>query len=80
MEQNKILLTPQETSELFFGGSRSAWTLLQDAKKKCLPAIKIGNRVFFELNTLNDFFDKQLSASISTSNVTVNKNGIQKID
>lgn len=78
MEQCRILLTAEETSKTFFGGKRSSWSLLQDAKKKRLPAIHLGNRVFFELHSLNAYIDQQLESSV-TSEVT-EIDGIHRID
>ena len=37
MDQNKVLLTAEEAAQRFFNGKRSAWSLLQDAKKKRAP-------------------------------------------
>ena len=76
---NKILLTAEETSKTVFHGKRSAWSLLMDAQKKRLPAIHIGNRVFFELNSLNKYFNQKLQESILPSS-TVTNTGIRRID
>ena len=46
MEKCKVLLTAEEASRSFFAGKRSAWSLLQDAKCKRLPSVRLGNRVF----------------------------------
>lgn len=81
METNKILLTSEEVSQKFFNGKRSPWSLLQDVKKKRLPALHIGNRVFFELHTLNSWFDSQLAESLNnTMEVPKHDGGIRKID
>lgn len=80
MQTNKILLTPTEVSQKFFGGTRSSWSILQDVKKKRLPAIHFGTRVYLELNTLNDLFDKQLKTNFNTMSNATEKDGIKKID
>lgn len=81
METNKILLTSEEVSKKFFNGKRSPWSLLQDVKKKRLPALHIGKRVFFELHTLNSWFDSQLAESLNnTMEVSKYDGGIRKID
>ena len=76
--EHKVLLTAEEASKQIFGGKRSAWSLLQDAKNKRLPAIHIGNRVFFEVNSINVYIDKQLQKSLTTDTIEVD--GIRKID
>ncbi len=78
MDQSKVLLTAEEAAQQFFGGKRSAWSLLQDAKKKRLPSLHIGNRVFFELNSLNLYIEEQLQSSLTKEATIVD--GIQKID
>lgn len=78
MYENKVLLTAEEASREFFKGKRSAWCLLRDAKRKELPSMKIGHRVFFEVHSLNNYIEKQLQKSIS---VEVSEfDGIYKID
>lgn len=79
INESKLLMTAQEVSKTFFAGKRSPWSLLQDAKKKAIPCCKIGNRVFFEKNALNNFFDAQLMASTIKAETT-EINGIRKID
>lgn len=78
MEQNKILLTADEAAQQVFNGKRSPWSLLQDAKKKRLPSLHIGNRVFFELHSLNLYIEQQLQSSLSTEVTIID--GIRKID
>ena len=78
MDQNKVLLTAEEASVQIFCGKRSAWSLLQDAKKKRLPSLHIGNRVFFELNSLNLYIEQQLQTSLAKEVTIVD--GIRKID
>ena len=78
MDQNKVLLTAEEAAQRVFSGKRSAWSLLQDAKKKRLPSLHIGNRVFFELNSLNLYIEQQLQSSLTKEATIVD--GIQKID
>ena len=79
MKENPILMTAAETSKKIFQGKRSAWSLLQDAKQKKLPALKIGNRVFFEAHSLNDFITSRLNESIATPPTTFSS-GITRID
>lgn len=78
MDQNKVLLTAEEAAQRVFNGKRSAWSLLQDAKKKRLPSLHIGNRVFFELNSLNLYIEQQLQTSLAKEVTIVD--GIRKID
>ena len=78
MDQNKVLLTAEEAAQRVFSGKRSAWSLLQDAKKKRLPSLHIGSRVFFELNSLNLYIEQQLQSSLTKEATIVD--GIQKID
>lgn len=78
MDQSRILLTASEASRTFFGGKRSPWSLLQDAKKRHLPSVRIGNRVFFELHALNDYIDNQLANSVESNETEID--GIRKID
>ena len=78
MNQNKVLLTAEEAAQRVFSGKRSAWSLLQDAKKKRLPSLHIGSRVFFELNSLNLYIEQQLQTSLAKEVTIVD--GIRKID
>jgi len=66
--QNMVLMNAEEVSAKYFGGHRSAWCLLQDVKAKRLPAIHIGKRVFFELNTLNQFLQNKMKDSMQGIN------------
>lgn len=66
MDQNKVLLAAEEAAQRVFGGQRSAWSRLQDARKKRLPSLHIGNRVFFDLNSLNLYIEQQLQSSLTT--------------
>ena len=78
MNQSKVLLTAEEAAQQIFNGKRSALSLLQDAKKKRLPSLHIGNRVFFELNSLNLYIEQQLQTSLAKEVTIVD--GIRKID
>ena len=78
MNQSKVLLTAEEAAQQIFNGKRSAWSLLQDAKKQRLPSLHIGNRVFFELNSLNLYIEQQLQTSLAKEVTIVD--GIRKID
>lgn len=77
-KSNFLLMNAEETSIRIFNRQRSPWSLLQDAKKKRLPCLHIGTRVFFELNTLTQYLDKQLSKSIEQPSEEYD--GIRKID
>ena len=77
MEKRK-LLTVQEASLQIFNGKRSPWSLLQDIKKRRLPAVHLGNRIFLELNSLNTFIDQELEKSISKEGSCID--GICKIE
>jgi hypothetical protein len=78
MDQRKVLLTAEEASLHFFQGKRSPWSLLQDVKKKRLPAIHLGNRIFFEVHSLNNYIEQQLQKSLSSEVIDID--GIRKID
>lgn len=78
MEQCKVLLTAEEASLQFFNGKRSPWSLLQDVKKKRLPAIHLGNRIFFEVHSLNHYIEQQIQKSLSSEVTEID--GIHKIN
>jgi len=78
MEQRKILLTAKETSLQVFNGKRSPWSLLKDAKNNVLPCMRIGNRIFFEAHSLNDYIENQLKKSLYKGVSEID--GIKKID
>lgn len=68
MENNEIkikLLTPEEVSLKFFAGKKSYAAMVAAARKKQLPHIRIGNRIFFEEHSLKKFFVAQLSVVAS---------------
>lgn len=78
MEHSRILLTAEEASLQIFNGKRSPWSLLQDVKKKRLPAIHLGNRIFFEVYSLNHYIEQQLQKSLASEVPEID--GIRKID
>lgn len=55
----RILLTPEEASQIIFHGGRSASSLRHDANKHVLPCIKFGRRIYFDAETLQDFIVKR---------------------
>lgn len=76
MEQ-RILLNAKETSLQFFNGKRSAWSILQDAKNRKLPFIRIGRNIYFEVHSINQYIEQELEKSLSTEVVEID--GIRKI-
>lgn len=54
--KKRILLTPEEAADVFFRGTRSAASLRRDANLHRLPFIRLGKRIYFEADTLNNFF------------------------
>lgn len=67
----RILLTPEETSQIIFNGGRSASSLRRDANMHVLPCIKFGRRIYFDAETLQDFIVKR---SLNSVNIPQKKN------
>lgn len=72
------LLTAEEASKIFFNGKKSYGAMICAARKHQLPSLRVGNRIFFEKNSLNAFFIEQLNNSQNGSEKTVD--GIACID
>lgn len=64
----RILLTPEEASQIIFKGGRSASSLRHDANKHVLPCVKFGRRIYFDAETLQNFIVKR-----SLDNVNIPK-------
>lgn len=46
--QQTRIMTAEEVSKKFFGGKKSAWAVLTAARKRQIPSVKIGRRVYFD--------------------------------
>ncbi len=68
--QKRILLTPEEASNVFFHGTRSATSLRRDANLHRLPFIRLGKRIYFEAESLNNFFERTAEKSSTIAEAT----------
>ena len=73
------LMTANETVATFFAGTESYQTILNMARSKQIPCAKIGKRIFFDKDVLEQFFAQKMAESIQIE-VPKSKNGIQRID
>lgn len=62
----RVLLTPEEAAKVFFGGGRSASSLRRDANSHRLPCIKFGRRIYFDVESLQNFIKKTMDESVRT--------------
>lgn len=58
-----VMLTAKELSAQYFKGTRSPWSLVQDARRGALPSIKIGARTYFNLELVDKAVKAQFEAS-----------------
>lgn len=61
----RILLTPEEASQIIFKGGRSASSLRRDANTHVLPCVKFGRRIYFDAETLQNFIVKRSLDSVN---------------
>lgn len=83
MENNHLeikLMTAEETSAKFFAGKKSYGAMVAAARKKQLPSVRIGNRIYFEENSLQKFFAQQLALSASEMNCAAKTKTQQRIE
>lgn len=77
------LITAEEVSQKFFGGRLSYYAVNSMARKKQIPFLKIGNRVFFDTETLEQYFKMQMQMEKSVAKkeaVTQKVKGIARIE
>ena len=55
------VMNAKQASAQFFGGTVSYWKLLELAKTGQIPHFKVGNRVFFRRESLDDWIKRQES-------------------
>lgn len=77
-DEKKIrkVMTAIEVSEIFFGGAKSAWAILAAARKRQLPSLRIGRRVYFDSGSIEKFVSTQSETSVQTAHVV---HGIRKL-
>ncbi len=73
------LMDANEINNNFFNGNESYQTILSMARSKQIPACRIGKRIFFDADVLEQFFARKMAESIQTE-LPTSKNGIQRID
>lgn len=74
------LLNAEEVSQKFFGGRLSYYAINSMARKKQIPFLKIGNRVFFDKETLEQHFKMQMEKSVAKKSTAQKVKGIARID
>jgi len=72
-------MTANEINNNFFGGMESYQTILSMARSKQLPCARIGKRIFFDAETLEQFFTQKMLESIKPE-IVAESNGIRRID
>lgn len=73
------LMDANEINNNFFNGNESYQTILSMARSKQIPACRIGKRIFFDAETLEQFFTQKMLESIKTE-IVAESNGIHRID
>jgi len=78
-EKNEpMLLGANRASIDLFDGVRSGWDLLTAARKKQMPHVVIGKRVFFSPEAIREWIKEQSVASIQTQEPDT-VNGIRRL-
>lgn len=63
-----ILLNAKEVSKQIFRGAVSYQTIIRMAHSKEIPCIKVGRKMFFTADTIENYLKSQLSATASAKN------------
>lgn len=79
MQTETKILNAQQVSEQIFGGTKSPWSIGQAARKNQIPHFRIGNRIFFELNTIQAWAVKEMEKSMQSMVSNTAQNGIRRI-
>ncbi|WP_319403609.1 helix-turn-helix domain-containing protein [uncultured Anaeromusa sp.] len=73
-----VLMGAQQAADELFGGTRRAWDLLNAAKKRQLPSVRIGGRVFFSPEAIREWIRQQSAASLQMEDET-SSGGIRRL-
>lgn len=72
------LMTANEINQVFFNGKENYQRILGMARQRQIPCARIGKRIFFDYDTMLNFFHQKLAESVQIS--PKETDGIFKID
>lgn len=78
IQNEPLLMTARQASTELFCGVRSEWDLLNAAKKRLIPSVRVGNRVFFSPEAIREWIRQQSADSIRPDD-TPSMGGIRRL-